>query len=206
MQLNFLQEDLLEHLQKDGRPAALPLASSPKTSANSKPQQTSLLMELPVSAPQKKKPAASKPAIKKADVASNENKAPSAFKTISEAADILGVPAYVLRFWESQFPQIHPTKSRGGRRYYRPEDMEVLTTIKELLYKQGYTIKGARKAFSQVKQEAQLASQPVAVQTPVASPQASAKPPITQKQRAQLAAIRSELLDLRAELGAYLSH
>ena len=76
-----------------------------------------------------------------------DEKAPSAFRTISETASFLGVPQHVLRFWESRFSQIRPLKLRGGRRYYRPEDIEILTTIKTLLYKQGYTIKGAKKAF-----------------------------------------------------------
>lgn len=75
------------------------------------------------------------------------SKSPRALKTISEAADMLDVPQHVLRFWETKFPQIKPMKRNGGRRYYRPEDIEVLQQVKHLLYKQGYTIKGARKAF-----------------------------------------------------------
>lgn len=74
-------------------------------------------------------------------------KSPSALRTISEAADQLDVPQHVLRFWETKFTQIKPLKRNGGRRFYRPEDMEVLGQIKHLLYKQGYTIKGAKKAF-----------------------------------------------------------
>src|SRR5580704_3023383 len=83
-----------------------------------------------------------------------EEKAAGAFKTISEAADFLGVPQHVLRFWEGRFKQIKPLKLRGGRRYYRPEDMETLATIKNLLYKQGYTIKGAKKAFAENQKSA----------------------------------------------------
>ncbi len=74
-------------------------------------------------------------------------KSATALKTISEAADLLDVPQHVLRFWETKFSQIKPLKRNGGRRFYRPEDIEVLLQIKNLLYKQGYTIKGARKAF-----------------------------------------------------------
>ncbi len=81
------------------------------------------------------------------------DKAPGAFKTISETATLLNVPQHVLRFWESRFSQIKPLKLRGGRRYYRPEDIDILTTIKNLLYKQGYTIEGAKKAFSGKKEE-----------------------------------------------------
>lgn len=75
-------------------------------------------------------------------------KSPEAFKTISEAAEEIGVEQHVLRFWETKFPQIKPLKRRGGRRFYRPEDMEVLHTIHNLLYKQGFTIQGAKQALS----------------------------------------------------------
>jgi DNA-binding transcriptional MerR regulator len=64
---------------------------------------------------------------------------------------MLSLPQYVLRFWESKFKQIKPLKMKGGRRYYRPEDIETLATIKRLLYKEGYTIKGARKAFDDMR-------------------------------------------------------
>jgi DNA-binding transcriptional MerR regulator len=72
-------------------------------------------------------------------------KSPTAFRTISEVADELGVQPHVLRFWESKFPQVRPLKRAGGRRYYRPDDIEALRTIKSLLHEQGYTIKGAQK-------------------------------------------------------------
>ncbi|HYB10479.1 MAG TPA: MerR family transcriptional regulator [Alphaproteobacteria bacterium] len=72
-------------------------------------------------------------------------KSATAFRTISEVADELDVPQHVLRFWESKFPQVKPLKRAGGRRYYRPEDVVLLRTIRELLYRQGYTIKGAQK-------------------------------------------------------------
>lgn len=75
-------------------------------------------------------------------------KSPEAFKTISEAAIELGVEQHVLRFWETKFTQIKPLKRQGGRRFYRPEDMALLHRVKELLYKQGFTIKGAKKALS----------------------------------------------------------
>lgn len=78
-------------------------------------------------------------------------KSPEAFKTISEAAAELEVEQHVLRFWETKFQQIKPLKRRGGRRYYRQEDMEVLHRIQHLLYKEGYTIKGAKKALSEKK-------------------------------------------------------
>lgn len=78
-------------------------------------------------------------------------KGPGAFKTISEAAKVLAVPQHVLRFWESRFRQIRPLKLKGGRRYYRPEDIDLLLRIKRLLYQQGYTIKGARKALNDAR-------------------------------------------------------
>ena len=72
-------------------------------------------------------------------------KSPNAFRTISEAADEVGTPQHVLRFWESKFTQVKPLKRGGGRRYYRPEDIELLRAIRALLYRDGYTIKGVQK-------------------------------------------------------------
>lgn len=73
------------------------------------------------------------------------DKAPDAYRTISEAAEELDLPAHVLRFWESRFSQIKPVKRAGGRRLYRPGDLQLLRGIRTLLYDQGYTIKGAQK-------------------------------------------------------------
>lgn len=72
-------------------------------------------------------------------------KSPDAFRTISEAAEELDVPQHVLRFWETRFSQIKPMKRAGGRRYYRPGDIELLKGIRSLLYKEGYTIRGVQK-------------------------------------------------------------
>jgi DNA-binding transcriptional MerR regulator len=72
-------------------------------------------------------------------------KAPTAFRTISEVADDLQIPQHVLRFWETKFPQLKPLKRGGGRRYYRPEDIALLKRISDLLYTQGYTIKGVQR-------------------------------------------------------------
>lgn len=72
-------------------------------------------------------------------------KSPDAFRTISEVADWLGVQAHVLRFWESKFSQVKPVKRAGGRRYYRPSDMQLLGGIKRLLHDDGLTIKGVQK-------------------------------------------------------------
>ncbi|CAA7613294.1 Transcriptional regulator, MerR family [Magnetospirillum sp. LM-5] len=72
-------------------------------------------------------------------------KSEAAFRTISEVAEDLDVPQHVLRFWESKFPQVKPLKRGGGRRYYRPEDVALLRRIRDLLYSEGYTIKGVQK-------------------------------------------------------------
>ena len=72
-------------------------------------------------------------------------KAPEAFRTISEVADELEVPKHVLRFWEAKFAQLKPMKRGGGRRYYRPEDVALLSGIRFLLYNGGYTIRGVQK-------------------------------------------------------------
>lgn len=73
------------------------------------------------------------------------SKAADAFRTISEVADVLDVPKHVLRFWEVKFPQIKPMKRGGGRRFYRPEDMDLLRAIHRLLHVEGYTIKGVQR-------------------------------------------------------------
>lgn len=77
-------------------------------------------------------------------------KSDSAFRTISEVADDLNVQQHVLRFWETKFSQVRPLKRGGGRRYYRPEDVTLLKKIHELLYTQGYTIKGVQKLLREV--------------------------------------------------------
>jgi DNA-binding transcriptional MerR regulator len=72
-------------------------------------------------------------------------KAPDAFRTISEVADEIDVPQHVLRFWESRFSHIRPMKRGGGRRYYRPDDVDLLRGIRHLLYGEGYTIRGVQR-------------------------------------------------------------
>ena len=79
------------------------------------------------------------------------DKASDAFKTISEVSALLGVPAHVLRFWESKFSSLRPLKRSGSRRYYRPDDVVVLRRIQQLLYVDGFTIKGAQKLLRSKK-------------------------------------------------------
>lgn len=133
-------------------------------------------------------------------------KSRNALKTISEVADLLDIPQHVLRFWETKFPQIKPMKRNGGRRFYRPEDIEVLLQIKNLLYKQGYTIKGAKKAFEQrvvgndnVRPEEQDANTTVgAIVEDVKAPVEDATSDnADHASLAQLRTIRNELSELR---------
>nr|WP_249731827.1 MerR family transcriptional regulator [Roseococcus sp. SDR] len=83
-------------------------------------------------------------------------KSAQAFRTISEAAEQLNVPQHVLRFWETKFPQLKPLKRAGGRRYYRPEDLALLKRISDLLYTQGYTIKGVQRLLDEGEPELPL--------------------------------------------------
>jgi DNA-binding transcriptional MerR regulator len=91
------------------------------------------------------------------------DKSPDAFRTISEVAEVLETPAHVLRFWESRFPQIRPVKRAGGRRYYRPADVALLTGIKHLLHDEGMTIRGVQKILREqgVRHVAGLSGQEV---------------------------------------------
>lgn len=125
-------------------------------------------------------------------------KAPNAFRTISEVADELHIPQHVLRFWETKFPQVKPLKRGGGRRYYRPDDIALLRRISDLLYIQGYTIKGVQRllregggrlsddippapAEEQEESEAERASLPAEPELPMPG---LAPPPSTQVVRA----------------------
>lgn len=77
------------------------------------------------------------------------DKAPDAYRTISEVGEDLDIAQHVLRFWETRFPQIKPLKRGGGRRYYRPDDVELLKGIRHLLYREGYTIKGVQRILKE---------------------------------------------------------
>jgi DNA-binding transcriptional MerR regulator len=88
-----------------------------------------------------------------AEMSRRPGKAAGAFRTISEVATDLDVPQHVLRFWETRFAQIRPLKRAGGRRYYRPEDVELLRRIRQLLYNNGYTIKGVQRLLRDVARQ-----------------------------------------------------
>lgn len=103
-------------------------------------------------------------------VTATTQKAPDALRTISEAAEELGVPQHVLRFWEERFSQLRPMKRAGGRRYYRPEDMAMLKRIQTLLHVEGYTIKGVQKMMKE-RGKADFMDLPTAA--PKAKPSAS---------------------------------
>src|SRR5579884_3210793 len=112
------------------------------------------------------------------------DKSPEAFRTISEVAQNLDLPQHVLRFWESRFPQIKPLKRGGGRRYYRPDDVELLRAIKHLLYDEGYTIKGVQRLFKEQGARAlagkSLAEQAVGAAATPAQPEDETAPPPTE--------------------------
>ncbi|MBF0168154.1 MAG: MerR family transcriptional regulator [Alphaproteobacteria bacterium] len=137
-------------------------------------------------------------------------KSEAAFRTISEVAEELDVPQHVLRFWEGRFSQLKPLKRAGGRRYYRPEDVDLLKRIRELLYQQGYTIKGVQKLLREGKA---LDAGPSAPKngSPTSLPSAPGKVPagqlsllpvVSHKQDAKetLTELLAELLDLKETL------
>lgn len=139
-------------------------------------------------------------------------KAEGAYKTISEVSDELDVPTHVLRFWESRFPQVKPQRMRGGRRYYRPADVDMLKKIKTLLYSQGYTIKGARKHVKEKGHE--IHAEPILQQemTAVAQTKPEPKMPVAKAEAtpaakkalpAELAALVKELKDLKKTLATF---
>ena len=121
-------------------------------------------------------------------------KSETAFRTISEAAETIGVPQHVLRFWETRFPQLQPLKRGGNRRYYRPADMALLTTIRAMLHDQGLTIRGAQLVLSDSGRTAKAPadSPPKPVASPAASSAGTADVPqlrlIRDRLRAALAA------------------
>jgi DNA-binding transcriptional MerR regulator len=152
-------------------------------------------------------------------------KSPEAFRTISEASVELDVPQHVLRFWETRFNQVRPVKRAGGRRFYRPEDVDLLRGIRALLYFEGYTIKGVQKVLRDRgvrhvaelgRSDAALSHSPedpassadvpedsaVAVLATFARVHADAEDALADDARAKLERLLSELLQLKSRLRA----
>jgi DNA-binding transcriptional MerR regulator len=121
-------------------------------------------------------------------------KSAAAFRTISEVAGELDVAQHVLRFWESKFPQVRPLKRGGGRRYYRPEDVDLLRQIRSLLYEEGYTIKGAQKLLRGQRRPLGHDGE--------AGAEASEGDTVARPRLELLPEVRGRLLDLREELVA----
>lgn len=135
-------------------------------------------------------------------------KSPEAFRTISEVASDLDVPQHVLRFWESRFAQVKPTKRAGGRRYYRPEDVDLLRGIRTLLYSDGYTIKGVQKLLKDrgVRYVAEIGRESIQ-DTPRESRKENSVVPferrsgsLDEETREQLEILLAELVQLKARM------
>ncbi len=140
------------------------------------------------------------------------DKAPDAFRTISEAAEDLDLPQHVLRFWETRFSQIKPLKRGGGRRYYRPDDVEFLRGLKHLLHAERYTIKGVQKIIKEqgikaVQSAWKDAPAALPAAQPVVVPQARTKSapaaPFPTSARARLEAALAELMDCRKVIASF---
>jgi DNA-binding transcriptional MerR regulator len=130
-------------------------------------------------------------------VAGRAGKSAAAFRTISEVAGELDVAQHVLRFWESKFPQVRPLKRGGGRRYYRPEDVDLLRQIRSLLYEEGYTIKGAQKLLRSQRRGPPVDGEATSAEAAAAPAETRPRP------RPELVPeVRRRLLELREELVA----
>lgn len=139
-------------------------------------------------------------------------KSPNAFRTISEAAEAVGAPQHVLRFWETKFPFVAPVKRAGGRRFYRPQDVVVLRAIRRLLHDEGLTIKGVQRLHKE-QGLVRLAAygDPAAAFSMDAEPGAAQDgtrrgiPTVTEVSHARLRQVLAELEGARARLDAVLA-
>jgi DNA-binding transcriptional MerR regulator len=129
-------------------------------------------------------------------------KSGAAFRTTGEVSEELNLPAHVLRFWESKFPEIKPLKRGGGRRYYRPEDVDLLRWIRQFLYQEGYTIRGVQKLLRERERSEEHAVDPSPTLFRLEPAAARASPPVPSRQVLQTALeeVRRELLEIRALL------
>jgi DNA-binding transcriptional MerR regulator len=144
-------------------------------------------------------------------------KSGAAYRTTGEVSEELDLPAHVLRFWESKFPELKPLKRGGGRRYYRPEDVYLLRQIRQFLYQEGYTIRGVQKLLREggglpdkgatgrpVEKDAPVTLFPL---DPLADPPGAAATPAASRQALQTALeeVRRELLEIRTLLDKLLA-
>lgn len=118
-----------------------------------------------------------------------DGKEPDALRTIGEVAKALGIRQHVLRYWEEQFPMLRPLKRSGGRRYYRPSDIQLVETIDQLVHREGYTLKGAKKALQSGGAAKATASAPASRP----EPREAEAGPVDMAYRARLIAIRDNL-------------
>ncbi len=129
------------------------------------------------------------------------NKSKAAFRTIAEVAEELGVATHVLRFWETKFPQIKPMKRSGGRRYYRPDDVELVRRIRDYLYEKRYTIEGVQKLFKEKGVKAILGEE---IQKDFFEEAVTAVE-LNEQSRELILNLRNELKSMADELGAALA-
>lgn len=129
------------------------------------------------------------------------NKSKAAFRTIAEVAEELGVATHVLRFWETKFPQIKPMKRSGGRRYYRPDDVELVRRIRDFLYEKRYTIEGVQKLFKEKGVKAILSEE---IQKDFFEETADSVE-LNEESRKLISYVRSELKSMSEELERTLS-
>lgn len=128
------------------------------------------------------------------------NKSKSAFRTIAEVAEELGVATHVLRFWETKFSQIKPMKRNGGRRYYRPDDVELVKTIQHYLYDKRYTIEGVQKLFKEKGVKNLLGEE---IQKDFFEPETP--PALDEKAHQLIASLQEQLKSLKNELSTALA-
>lgn len=129
------------------------------------------------------------------------NKSKAAFRTIAEVAEELGVATHVLRFWETKFPQIKPMKRSGGRRYYRPDDVELVRTIRDYLYEKRFTIEGVQKLFKEKGVKALVGDE---IQKDFFA-EKSATAELDENSREVISALLSLLKEMREELSSALA-